>query len=142
MDFVMPKLEWDESYSVKVGEFNDQHKLLFDYINDLRDSMMGKKGKDTVTKTLNNLLDYTNTHFFNEEIMLYKHEYPDYEKHKAAHDQFLSDIRGFYVRFHAGSADSRLISAEIIAVVTELLQEHILKADKAYAAFLNSKGVK
>jgi hemerythrin len=142
MDFVMPKLEWDESYSVRVGAFDDQHKLLFDYINDLRESMMGKKGGDTVKDILVSLLNYTNTHFFNEEILLYKYEYPDYDKHKAAHDQFLSEIRSFYVRFMAGSADSRLISAEIIAVVTELLQEHILKADKAYAVFLNAKGVK
>jgi len=142
MNSMMSKLEWDASYSVGVEAFDSQHKLIFNYINDLRDTMMGKKGKETVDHILVSLLDYTNTHFFTEEIILYKNEYPDFDRHKAEHDKFLAEIRGLYVRFKAGDEDSRLISAEIIAVVTELLQEHIFKADKSYTGFLHSKGVK
>ncbi len=142
MDFVMPKLEWDVSYSVGVASFDAQHKYIFNYINELRDTMMGKKGHDAVDKILVSLLDYTNGHFFNEEIMLFKHEFPDFDVHKAEHDKFLSEIRGLYVRFKAGETDSRLISAEIIAVVTELLQEHIMKTDMEYTSYLNSKGVR
>jgi hemerythrin len=142
VDFIMQKLEWDNSYSVGVDDFDAEHKLLFGFINDLRESLIGRKGKEIVDHVLNGLLDYANTHFFHEEILLVKHGYPDYEAHKAEHEKFLSEVRGLYVRFHADNSESKLISAEIIGVVTEWLQEHIMKIDRAYAPFLASKGVK
>ncbi|MBI3795259.1 MAG: hemerythrin family protein [Nitrospinae bacterium] len=138
----MSKLEWDDIYSVGVAGLDEEHKVLFDYINDLRDSLLGKKGKDTVKKVLDGLIAYTNDHFFHEEIMLYKSGYPDYERHKVEHERLIAEIRGLYVRFHADDAESKLISAEIIAIITEWLQEHIVKIDKQYSAFLNSKGIK
>ncbi len=138
----MPKIEWDQQYSVGVGKFDEQHKKLFDYLNDLRESMLGRKGKEVVAAVLDGLLDYTNGHFLDEEVAMFRTDYPDYWEHKAQHDKFLSEIRGFYVRFHAGHEDSRLISAEIVAVVTEQLQEHILIVDKAYSLHMKARGVK
>lgn len=141
MNFVMQKLEWDSSYATGLESLDNEHKMLFGYINDLRDSLIGRKGKDVVGRVLEGLLEYTNGHFFNEEILLFKLRYPDYDAHKAQHEKFLSEVRGYYVAFKSGDVDSKLMSAEITAVVTEWLQEHIMKVDKAYVPFLKSKGV-
>jgi len=138
----MQKLEWDDSYATGFAALDEEHKMLFGFINDLRETLLGRKGKEVIEKVLEGLLDYTNGHFFNEEILLYKLHYPEYYAHKAAHEKFLSEVRGYYVTFKAGDADSKLISAEITAVVTEWLQEHIMKVDKAYVPFLKSKGVR
>jgi hemerythrin len=140
-DSFMGRLEWDPIYSVGVTAFDNEHKVLFGFINDLRDSMLGRKGKETVEKVLEGLLDYTNTHFLNEEVTLYQYGYPKYAEHKAQHEALLSVARRLYVEFKAGATDSKIISAEIIAVCTEWLQEHIMKVDKDYMAFLKSKGV-
>ncbi|MBI5179115.1 MAG: bacteriohemerythrin [Nitrospinae bacterium] len=111
----MARLKWEDSLSTGVSLYDEQHQKLIRYVNELRDGMMGKNEGDAVEKTLVSLLDYTNTHFFDEEIELYKRDYPEYEKHKAEHDRFLWAVRGLYVRFKTGRANSRMIGAEILA---------------------------
>lgn len=138
----MPKIQWDETYSVGVGKFDDQHKVLFGYINELYDSMRNKDNRETVAAIIEKLMNYTMTHFFEEEIELYKNEYPNYEKHKDAHDKLVAQVREFYVRFHAGHISSMRLSIEIIAVLTEWLQKHILSVDRMYGEFLNARNIR
>lgn len=138
----MSKLEWDPSFSVGIKKYDDQHKVIIDYINKLRDSLPVKDNRDTVGEILTKMTEYTVSHFLDEEIELYRHNYPGYNAHKELHDKLISEIRNFQVSFRVGKVSSRKISIEIIAVLTEWLVNHILKVDKQYAGFLASKGVK
>jgi hemerythrin len=139
MDVTMPKLEWDESYSVGVPTMDADDKQVFAYINELCDSMMGKTDKKQVGDTLISILNFTIGHMLKEEVMLQKNEYPMLGKHVEDHERYLREIRGLYVRFFSGKEDSRIMSAEVIAVLTDLLQEHIMKADKQYGEFFKQK---
>lgn len=78
----MALITWNENYSVKVKQFDDQHKKLIDMINELHDAMKVGKGKDVMEKILAGLIQYTVTHFANEERLMKQHNYPDYEQHK------------------------------------------------------------
>ncbi len=139
---MMGKLSWNEGFSVGVKKFDDQHKVLFGYLNELYDAMRDKKEKDVVGPVLEKLLNYTLTHFFDEEIELYKTGYPSYARHKEAHDILVSTVRDYYIRFRSDSVPGRKILIEIIAVLTDWLNEHIGIVDKSYSAWLNSNGVK
>lgn len=139
----MPKLEWDELFATGIDRYDNQHKVLFDYINDLRQNAFGKAGpeaKAVIEKVLNSMLNYSLTHFLDEEVELYRHRFPGFDDHKAEHDQFLIAVRDLFIRFKAGKSDMRIICAEILAVSSEWLQGHILVKDKAYGEFLKSKG--
>jgi len=138
----MPKLVWDDSYSTKIKLFDEQHEVIFTYINDLRDAMMGKKSEEIVNRTLMGLLEYSVTHFIDEEIILLKNDYPDFQNHQSSHEKFTEEVRRLFVEYKAGKANSRIMAAEITAVVTEWLQVHILKEDMEYAEFLKAKGIK
>ncbi|MBI5636691.1 MAG: hemerythrin family protein [Nitrospinae bacterium] len=137
---MMPKLEWDEIFSTGIERFDSQHKVLFGFLNVLRANALGKRDKEVVNEVTDSLLTYTMTHFLEEEITLCRLEYPGYADHKAEHDQFLIAARDLYIRFKAGKSESRIIAAEIITVVSEWLQGHILVKDKAYGEFLLQKG--
>lgn len=139
---MMGKLSWNESFSVGVKKFDDQHKVLFGYLNELYDAMRDKKEKDVVGPVLEKLLSYTLTHFFDEEIALYRTGYSGYARHKEAHDILVSTVRDYYIRFRSDSEPGRKILIEIIAVLTDWLNEHIGIVDKSYSAWLNSNGVK
>ncbi|MBI4667201.1 MAG: hemerythrin family protein [Nitrospinae bacterium] len=136
------KLAWDESFSVGVSRFDDQHKVLFEYLNELYDAMRDKSEKEVVGKVLNKLTDYTLNHFLEEEVELSKSGYPGYLKHKEAHDKLVAAVREYHVRFHVGRETGRKMLIEIIAVLTDWLMEHIRIADKDYGMFLNSKGIR
>jgi hemerythrin len=139
---MMGKLSWDESFSVGVKKFDDQHKVLFGYMGELYDAMRDKKEEEVVGAVLGKLLNYTLTHFFDEEIELYKTGYSGYTRHKEAHDILVAAVREYFVRFRSGKEPGRKILIEIIAVLTDWLNEHIGIVDKGYSAWLNSKGVK
>ncbi len=136
------RMEWDDSYCVGIKKYDDQHKVIIDYINKLRDSLLVKDNRDTVGEILTNMTEYTVSHFLDEEVELYKHNYPGYNAHKELHDKLISEVRNFQVSFRVGRVSSRKLSIEIIAVLTEWLVNHILKVDKQYGKFLASKGVK
>ncbi len=137
----MNKFEWTEDYSVKVDRFDAQHRRLFIYINQVHDAMSYAADQKVVEEILGNLVDYTMTHFLEEEVELLASDYPDYDRHKQAHDDFVSKIRGLLVRFKASKKMSRILCAEIFAVLTDWLTNHIMVVDQAYADYLNKRGV-
>jgi len=138
---VMPRLEWDDKYSLGIDKFDNQHKELFEYINELRDIMMGNRSEDMIEHTFKSILNFTMTHFLEEEIFLFKNEYPDYENHKREHDNFMNEVKGLYVQSKADKSNSKIISAEITGVLTEWIQVHIVKTDKDYVDYFRSKNI-
>jgi hemerythrin-like metal-binding protein len=136
MDIAMPKLEWDESFSTGVPAMDEDDKRIFAYINELGDLMMGKADRNKFTKTVFSLLNFTLRHMVAEEAMLIKSGYPMMDEHAEDHKRYLNEAKNLYVKYLAGDSDSRILSAELIGVFTELLQEHIVKVDKPCGEFL------
>ena len=81
----MALFTWNDSYSVKVAMCDQQHKKLFDIINRLADAMRLGKGDDVFSKTVGELLQYTRTHFQQEEALMRKANYPELASHQGAH---------------------------------------------------------
>nr|AQV13637.1 hemerythrin [Euphrosine capensis] len=78
---------WDESFRTFYQNIDDEHKTLFDGIFDLCREPGSQAAKDTLYKRC---VD----HFTNEEGMMQKANYANYPPHKAAHEKFLSDLKG------------------------------------------------
>jgi hemerythrin len=134
----MALITWNESYSVKVKQFDDQHKKLIDMVNELHDAMKVGKGKDLLEKILAGLIQYTVTHFANEERLMKQHNYPGYEQHKKEHNLLTLQVNDVQKKFHEGGA---VLSQSVLQFLKEWLQNHIKGTDKNYAPFLNGKGV-
>ncbi|MDA8212497.1 MAG: bacteriohemerythrin [Clostridia bacterium] len=135
----MAMFAWDEKYSVNVKEFNDHHKKLIDLINELHDGMKVGKGKEIMSTMLKKLIDYTQFHFSTEEKYLTRYAYPEYQLHKAQHDQFVNKVLKFQQDFEKGNI---LASMDVMNFLKDWLVNHILVIDKKYVPFLNEKGVK
>lgn len=134
----MALITWNESYSVKVKQFDDQHKKLIDMMNELHDAMKIGKGKDALEKILAKLIQYTVTHFANEERLMKQHNYPNYEQHKKEHNLLTLQVSDVQKQYHEGNA---VITMAVMTFLKEWLQTHIQGTDKGYAPFLNGKGV-
>lgn len=68
--------QWKDSYSVKVAALDNQHKKLFDLVNELHVAMSQGHGKDVAGDVLRRLIDYTVHHFSAEETLMQKHNFP------------------------------------------------------------------
>jgi hemerythrin len=134
----MALLTWNDGYSVKVKQFDDQHKKLIDMVNELHDAMKVGKGREVLEKILAGLIQYTVTHFANEERLMKLHNYPGYEQHKKELNLLTLQVSDEQKKYREGSA---VLSQSVMTFLKEWLQNHIQGTDKNYSAFLNSKGV-
>ena len=134
----MPLMTWNNDLSVNIKEIDSQHKKLVDLINELHDEMMAYKGKDVLGKVLSELLSYTKTHFFTEEKIMNSNGYPAYLTHKQEHDKLTKKVAELKNDFDAGKI---VLGTEVMKFLKDWLTNHIMKSDKAYTPFLNSKGI-
>lgn len=134
----MAIFEWTPQYSVGVRQLDKQHQKLFFLINNLHDSMTKGEGKKAVERVLENLLDYTVTHFRDEEALMAKHGYQWLEDHKAQHSEFVSKVEGFQADFKAGNT---FLSVQILGFLQDWLTKHIKGTDMQYGELFRQKGV-
>lgn len=134
----MGLITWNDHYSVKVPEIDDQHKKLIALANQLYDAMRAGKGRDVLGPVLTELVDYTVYHFESEERLLRQHGYPEHDEHKEQHDSLAERARRFRDDFRQGQ-ESRVM--DVMLFLSNWLNVHILEVDKRYATFLSDKGV-
>ncbi|MCE1255609.1 MAG: bacteriohemerythrin [Anaerolineae bacterium] len=133
----MPTFTWNDSYSVNIKILDEQHKKLFTLIDQLHNAMSTGKGKQMIGQVLDEMLDYTRTHFTTEEDLLKKHNYPDLLKQQKEHAAFVQKVSEMQQKFNNGSLT---LSIEVSQFLKDWLSKHILGADKQYAQFLTEKG--
>lgn len=132
-------VQWDQSYSNGIQSFDDQHKRMFELINNLHVAIKEKRAKEAVGETMNGLLDYTRTHFAAEEMVMRSHGYPEFEEHKKLHQQLVAEVNELYLRFDSGEP---VLTVELIGFLVNWLKTHIQDTDRRYGPFLIGKGVR
>jgi hemerythrin len=135
----MPLFTWNDTYSVSVKSMDDQHKKLFNLINQLHDAMSAGKGKAIVGTVLDEMLDYTRTHFTAEEKVLEKVAYPGLPEQKKQHKIYVDKIIEMQQKLQGGSLT---VSMEASQFLRDWLTNHIMVIDKKYASYLTEKGEK
>ena len=135
----MPKIVWFSGFSVKIEQFDDEHKRLVQLLNNLYDAMPLGVANKILPTILHELVNYTKTHFKNEEAAFEKYNYPDAEAHKKEHDAFGKKLDRFYKSFNEGSVT---LSEDVFNMLHEWVKDHIMQSDKAYTRFLNEAGMK
>jgi len=133
----MALIVWNEKFSVNVKEIDEQHKKLFDMINELDDAIVACKAKDVLSKTLADMINYTETHFSIEEGYMKESDYPELPEHKKAHDEFTSKVKRLQENFSAGRD---VFSQDVMNILKDWLSNHILFMDRKYMPFLGNKG--
>ncbi len=135
----MSLFAWSEKYSVNIRQIDDQHKKLIGMVVQLRDAMRQGKGKQVLGEVLGNLIQYTKTHFADEERLMRVNGYPEYEAHKAKHESMTGKVAQVYRDYQDGKVT---VSLEVMNFLEDWLDKHIMGTDKQYAPFLNGKGLK
>ena len=133
----MPKIEWTKKFSVGVTEIDEQHKKWIEIINRLHDAIMIRSGgKDLSESILNEMLEYTEFHFSFEEKFLEEQGYPGLEGHKCIHEYYKETLR---LKLRDRQSGDLVLSREVMQMLTDWLQAHILDEDMQYSLYLEAK---
>jgi len=134
----MPFIEWTEQNKTNVKKCDDQHKKLFNIVNNLYDGMKLGKGKELMGKTFHELIDYTVYHFKTEEDLMERNKYPGFLLHLKEHEHLVKKAAELKQRFERGES---VISIEVMEFLKEWLTKHTTGSDRKYGYFLNNKGI-
>ena len=132
-------VQWKDEYSVGLDSIDQQHKKLLALINQLQTAVDYSTGEEFEREALDELVDYTKVHFTFEEGLMKDNGYPDFEPHKAKHDEMIKEVETVLAEYET---DHDLAMEHGTVFLKTWLINHINGTDKEYSSFLIGKGVK
>ena len=135
--------KWKEEFSVGIDKFDKQHKKLLKLGQELLYSFEnveeGIDQYDKIIKVLNEMHDYTVYHFNSEEEIMEKYNYPEINKHKKAHQQFVDKLEEIEPK--KIDLNQKGFSMELINFIANWIENHIMGEDQKYKSFLKNKNI-
>ncbi len=131
-------LVWKDEYSVGIEEMDNDHKKLLNLINQLQTAVHYYTGKEFEEKALDELVDYTKTHFKKEEQLMEDNDYADIAAHKLQHKAFIDKVNHFLEEY---KNNSDVTIVDTLEFLKDWLIKHINGTDKEYGKALNKKGI-
>ncbi|MDR0387495.1 MAG: hemerythrin family protein [Treponema sp.] len=128
---------WDASLETGNATIDEQHKQLFKAVNDLIRICDEGRGVEELKKSLDFLTQYTIKHFFDEEKIQEKYNYPDYTNHKRLHEKFKEDVKALSHQMILKGASPELLT-EVQSKIGDWLLTHIKIQDLKLAAHLKA----
>jgi len=134
----MASITWKPVMSVKIKQFDDQHKRLVGLVNELNDAMKAGKGTEVLGTVLRSLIIYTVEHFADEERLMVAHDYPDRIAHTSEHERLVRQVQDLQQKFDSGQP---IQTFDVMMFLKDWLMNHIQVDDKKYGVYLVSRGV-
>jgi len=130
---------WNDSYNTGIASIDAQHKKLVEILNQLFSAMEKGQAREILGKLLDELIQYTVTHFATEEKYFKLYGYTESITHKMEHDALTKKAVELQTQYKAGKM---VMTTQVANFLKEWLSGHILGSDKKYVPFLVGKGVK
>jgi hemerythrin len=131
---------------VGVNSINRQHLRLASYaveFNQIVEALSKKEPTNNdwhrIDALFTRVTRYVETHFREEEELLKKHGYPDFDAHKRLHVKFIDDLIKIQSKINNRKIDFK---EKFGTMLWDWLIHHINEVDYKYREFLREKGVK
>ncbi|HHH46978.1 MAG TPA: bacteriohemerythrin, partial [Thiotrichales bacterium] len=131
-------LVWSDDYSVGIDSIDRQHRRLINLINQLQTAIDFAMDREFEREALDELVDYTRTHFSYEEELMREYGYPDFEAHRREHEGMIRKVENLLSSYER---DPEGTIQEAHDFLRDWLIHHIQGTDRRYSGFLKEKGV-
>ncbi len=119
---------WNRTLETGIDVIDAQHRRIVTYINELED-VRRSKDRARVGDVIEQLVDYTQSHFGFEESLMEEAKYKFLKPHQKVHELFIRRVNGFTVR----AAKGEDITDELHKMLCTWLLNHIANEDNDYA---------
>lgn len=110
---------WTDAYRVNIVVLDQQHRNLFDIVNELDHALQEAKGDTALDSVLQELAHYAFAHFAAEESLMSKHRFPGLATHRTQHEMFRRRIEDFLEDHKASKLG---VAVELSLFMTELAE--------------------
>jgi len=132
----MPFMEWNEDYATGIEDIDNDHKILFTFVNDLHDRIEGNAGEAAISETLDGLVNYVNVHFVREENFMDRAGYEDLSEHAESHRRL--SARVFSLKESYDDDPKSFNTTTFLEFLKGWLTGHILYTDMDYVAVVKA----
>jgi hemerythrin len=120
-------LEWESDLDTGIEVIDGQHKRIVEMINGLHAAQL-QMDKAAVARVIEEVVDYTLSHFAFEETLLEDAGYQFSRAHKKVHELFIRRVNVFRTRHQAGED----VADELKDLLGRWLFNHIRNDDANY----------
>jgi len=132
----MPILHWQDTFATGVQIIDDQHRQIFQTINELFDLLQSGAPLPQILDNLDFLVAYAVNHFQTEESFMAESGYPDLSEHLDEHRRLVDRIHTIRARFKSPEPPTL---PELSRMVSEWTSHHIGEVDMGYVSFLRRR---
>lgn len=119
--------QWSDDYLTGNDVIDKEHQYLFSLLQKVFDVISQFGGdQQIIMDSLDTLLDFTESHFRDEELMMRYYHYTDYENHREKHDLMISQVEEMQKQI---SETDPIRTTEILRFLKIWMINHILKED-------------
>ncbi|MES9898905.1 MAG: bacteriohemerythrin [Sedimenticola sp.] len=123
----MSLLKWSPDLDTGISVIDKQHQRIVEYINQLNHAQQSSS-REEVGEVLDQLVDYTLSHFTFEEELMEESGYRFVNAHKKVHKLFVRRVSDYVERFKTGED----ITDELLTSLKTWLVNHIKNDDSDY----------
>lgn len=124
-------INWVPNHSVHVDILDEQHRKLFDIVNDLIDE--NDMGSHRLLPIVHELVDLLVVHFQQEHTVMTESNYPGLSEHSQEHQRFVDKIKEFFQEYQQGDTD---LEYKWISYLKEWVYNHTTRVDVRYGEHL------
>jgi hemerythrin len=129
-------IEWTNEMTSGIDVIDHQNRQFINYLNDLEE--IDERNSTAVLKVINDLINYTISHFSYEENLQNEAGYRFAVAHKKVHDEFVKRIIQYKDRQESGE----LIAKELHKMLCTWLTRHIQRDDRDYVIIVRESMAK
>ena len=126
-------IQMTEKFRINVPKFDAQHLRLFSIFNRLNDSIQKGAGSGSLENTMAEFVEYTDTHFKDEEVVMDQYNFPLLGLHKMEHMMFYNEVKRLHVNMLVGKA---VITCDVVMLLLSWFKDHIQHSDRKYASHM------
>jgi hemerythrin len=131
--------QWDEKYSVGIHSIDSQHKEIFLHLNKLLEAMKLGLASDVITPIILDLEKYAVLHFQKEEYFFQRFNFQGSADHIKEHNDFTKKVTSLKEDLKSGKIT---LSFELLNLLKDWIDHHILIVDKQYVECFRQNGLK
>ncbi|MGN0936465.1 MULTISPECIES: bacteriohemerythrin [unclassified Acinetobacter] len=120
-------MEWNEKYNIGIDVIDNQHRQILDYINTL-EAILVNGSREKIKEVLDDLIDYTQSHFSFEENLLEQVHYQYLPSHRGIHEHFVRRLNEYRTKFENGVS----VEQDLYRLLSKWLINHIQHDDQDY----------
>ncbi|WP_052339540.1 bacteriohemerythrin [Gorillibacterium massiliense] len=134
-------ITWREELNIGIDIVDEQHQELVRRMNEFMTACTQKQGKEVIEETLRFLASYVVEHFHDEEQLMARSQFPEYEQHREEHERFVADVNALLSQIET-SGVSVLTTIKLNRTLVDWLINHIQKNDQTFGDYLKEKNFK